>query len=180
MRKAGDIITALFKERFGEEFIDTARTTSGLFSSWTEVVAEVWPPGPELAKDDIPAAAAHSKIRELEHGLLQIEADHPGWIQLLQTKQSELLSTVQRRYPEMNIRGISFRLSRNPPPGEKKPAHKEQVYELKQEEIHDEVHEEAHNAVDSEERQNTAAPRDEEFYTALKGLEKSIRKRNGL
>ena len=108
MRKAGDILSDFFREKFGPQFMETARSTSGLFSSWARVV------------EDIPAAAAHSRIRELERGILLVEADHPGWIQILQTKQGELLSVVQSRYPELDIRGIAFRLSREPfaPPGQ--------------------------------------------------------------
>jgi hypothetical protein len=51
---------------------------------------------------------------ELERHVLLIEADHPGWIQILQTKQRELLSQFQRRFPDLAITGISFRLSRGP------------------------------------------------------------------
>jgi hypothetical protein len=43
-----------------------------------------------------------------------VEADHPGWIQILQTKQKPLLEAVRRGFPELAINGISFRLSRNP------------------------------------------------------------------
>jgi len=117
MRKAGEIISELFKERFGDNFMETARSTSGLFSSWTQVVTEVWfrtGRNSEDGSEDIPAAAVHSRIRELERGVLLIEADHPGWIQILQTKQAALLSAIQRRYPDLDIRAIAFRLSREP------------------------------------------------------------------
>jgi len=122
MRKAGDIVTALFSERFGPEFLETARSTAGMFSSWKSIVAEVWPSGGEQGRDDIPAAAIHSRVNNLERGLLLIEADHPGWVQTLQMKQTELLSAVQRRFPELKIRGIAFKLSREPArTGVKKP-----------------------------------------------------------
>ena len=107
MRKAGDIIKSMFSENFGSRFMETARLTAGLFSSWPQLAAELWP-NPEQA------IALHSRIRELERGMLLVEADHPGWIQILQTKQGELLSAVQRRYPELDILAISFRLSREP------------------------------------------------------------------
>jgi predicted nucleic acid-binding Zn ribbon protein len=117
MRKAGDIITELFRERFGDQFMETARSTAGLFSSWTKVVAEAWSRTErrtENSPEDVPAAAVHSRIRELERGVLLVEADHPGWIQILQTKQAALLSAVQRRYPDLDIKAIAFRLSREP------------------------------------------------------------------
>ena len=161
MRKAGDIITELFRENFGPEFMETARSNAGLFSSWKEIVTEVWPRA-DLGPEDIPAAAVHSRIWELERGLLLVEADHPGWIQILQTKQAEILAVVKRRYPELGIRGIAFRLSRDTLSAREEPA--APVREIRREPLpasHD-------------------APRDEEFYAALKGLEESIKERNGL
>jgi len=113
MKKAGEIISALVSEILGPEFMDTAKVTTGLFSSWAQIVKEAWPQSGQ-DDSDIPAAAVHSRIKELERGTLVIEADHPGWIQILQTKQSGLLSVVQRRYRELDIRGIAFRLSREP------------------------------------------------------------------
>jgi len=114
MKKAGDIITAMFRESFGPEFAKTANSSVGLFSSWQKIVTEVWPRKGGAEKGDMPAAASHSKIKELEKGVLFVETDHPGWIQILQTKQSELLSVVQRRYPELEVRAIAFRLNRRP------------------------------------------------------------------
>ena len=119
MRKSGDVLNALFRNQFDPEYLKTAQSNIELFSSWSKIVTEVWPHSPdadtsdsELRKDDLPAAAVHSQIRELERGVLLVEADHPGWIQILQTRQSELLSVVQRRYPDLKIQAIAFRLGR--------------------------------------------------------------------
>jgi len=176
MKKAGDIITALFREKFSPDFLDTARSTAGLFSSWVHIVKEVWPQSDQSDNpgfDDPPAAAVHSRIRELERGILLIEADHPGWIQILQTKQNSLLSAAQRRYPELDIRGIAFRLSREPFPSteaEKKSSNA----------VEDEI---AEPIQEDQEPFSTApdgpnAPEDEDFYAALSNLKKSIKERN--
>ena len=168
MRKAGDIVTALFSEKFGPQFMETARSTAALFSSWARVVTEVWP---RTIDDEIPAVAVHSRIRELERGVLQVEADHPGWIQILQTRQGELLSAAQRRYPELDIRAIAFRLSREPfsPPEPADPIN---------------TTEERLSQPDPTPEQpgvvRNTPPEDEEFSAALKGLEESIKKRNKL
>jgi hypothetical protein len=97
MKKAGDLLAAFLDERM----METARGYSDLFSAWKSI-----------AGDKI---AAHSRIRNLERSVLLVEADHPGWVQILQTKQAELLTAVRRRFPDLSIAGISFRLSRNPP-----------------------------------------------------------------
>ena len=107
MKKAGDVISALFKENFGSEFVETARSSADLFSSWAEIVAEAW-------KNPEHAAASHSRICELEKGQLLVEADHPGWIMTLQTRQHELLESAQRKYPGLGIKSLAFKLSREP------------------------------------------------------------------
>jgi hypothetical protein len=161
MRKAGDIISGLFRQRFGEDFMENARLSAELFNTWEKTVCQVWPHGEDQKNEDIPAAAVHSRIKELERGVLFVEVDHPGWIQILQTRQAELLLAVQRRCPKLDIRGIAFRLSREP--------------------VKIRVAEEAKAITDSEANlKSRSVHKDEEFFSALKGLEESIKKRNGL
>ena len=105
MRKAGDIISELFRENFGIEFSDKSRKEVNIFLSWPDVVKQVW-------ADENPAIETHAKIRELERGELLIEADHPGWIQILQTKQKELLSVFQLKFPQQEIKSVNFRLGK--------------------------------------------------------------------
>ena len=182
MRKANDIISGLFNNHFGKEFVESARSSAQLFTSWESIVTEIWPKGADHRKGDIPAAAVHSKIRELEKGILFIEADHPGWIQILQTKQAGLLQTVQRRHPELDIRGIAFILSRgsaNPPVVQSsgpEPAvtisQHEPIDLAPRPQLLQDEHKERKKNKDPNE------PRDEEFYAALKSLEKSVMERN--
>jgi len=104
MKTAGDVLSSLF----GEGFVKKARGYSKLFDSWTDITA----------KNGIAAAAAHSRIKDLNNGILLVEMDHPGWKQILQTKQSKLLNDFRIRFPEMNIVGISLMLGK---PGSKQP-----------------------------------------------------------
>ena len=82
-----------------------ARGYSRLFAFWTEA----------LQKNGIASASDHSRIKELDRGILLIEADHPGGKQILQTKQNKLLNDFRRRFPDMDISGISLMLSRSGP-----------------------------------------------------------------
>jgi hypothetical protein len=100
VKRAGELLSAFFNKNL----VEKAQGYSDLFSSW-EAITE---------KTGISSAASHSRIVELERAILLVEADHPGWIQILQTKQTHLLNTVIRRFPDLEIRGISFRLSRDP------------------------------------------------------------------
>jgi hypothetical protein len=104
MKTAGDILSTLFDERFMKK----AQGYSKLFDSWADITA----------KNGIASAADHSRIKELDRGILLVETDHPGWKQILQTKQSQLLNDFRRRFPDMDISAISLMLSRDTLRGE--------------------------------------------------------------
>jgi hypothetical protein len=101
MKRAGEVLSAFFDERLMKK----AQSYSRLFAYWEDAVR----------KNGISAAADHSRIRELDRGILLIEADHPGWIQILQTKEHLILEDFRRTFPGMDISGISIMLSRNGP-----------------------------------------------------------------
>jgi len=103
VKRAGDLLSSLFGDHFDRISLENGRITAELYSSWAVIAKEL----------NIQAAADHSRIREIEHNVLVIEAEHPGWVQILQTKQSQLLKLVQRKFPELRIQGISFCLSRD-------------------------------------------------------------------
>jgi hypothetical protein len=103
MKKAGDLLSSFFDK----EFLETAQGYSSLFSSWRLLITEQF--GPKTGD----RVADHSRIRELERSVLLIETDHPGWIQILQTRRSQLLEAIRRRFPSLSVRGLSFRLSRD-------------------------------------------------------------------
>jgi hypothetical protein len=98
VKRAGDVFSVLFDSKMMHE----ADKYNAFFSCWNDLVA----------KNGIAAAAAHSRIKCLEKGLVWIEVDHPGWKQILQTKESKLLSDFHYRFPKMDISGISITLSR--------------------------------------------------------------------
>jgi hypothetical protein len=98
MRRVGDVLSAIFDNGLMEK----AQEYSAFFSCWKDLAE----------KNGIAAASDHSWIKSLERGLVWIEVDHPGWKQILQTKESKLLSDFRRRFPEMDISGISIMLCR--------------------------------------------------------------------
>jgi len=95
VKDVGSLLRAFFDEdklRQGSQYVE-------FFSSWKSIVG--------------PREASHSRVAEIEKGILVIEAEHPGWIQLLQLRQSAILAAVQARFPELGLRGIAFRLQKD-------------------------------------------------------------------
>jgi hypothetical protein len=56
-------------------------------------------------------AADHSKIKYIKNKTIYIEADHQGWIQILQTRQHKLLKIFNASFSELEIEAIAFVLS---------------------------------------------------------------------
>ncbi len=92
-------VSSLLAAFFDEETRRRGDRFAGLFGSWKRIAGE--------------RLAAHSRVQDIENGILVVEAEHPGWIQLLQFKQAEMLEAARSLFPELELRGISFRLARD-------------------------------------------------------------------
>lgn len=104
-KSVSQLLSAFFDEKTlqrGEQYLQFSR-------SWRSIVGD--------------RLADHSKPADIRHGILLVETDHSGWIQLLQLKQERILGEIKKRYPELEIHGLAFRIGY----GERDqlPAHKE-------------------------------------------------------
>lgn len=124
-RKVSDLLTKIIKP---EAYAD-AEGWIRLFSSWAELTGDV--------------LAAHSRPLDVRNGVFYIEAEHPGWIQLLQMQQNNILKKVKKKFPELKIRAIAFRLEKDKSlPGLAKTETKETAQEQEGQSFNDETHSE--------------------------------------
>ncbi|MDR1319734.1 MAG: DUF721 domain-containing protein [Treponema sp.] len=103
MTRVGDLLGLILDEKI----MNKAHEYSGLMKTWEALTK----------KHGIAAAAAHSRVVDLCKNVLFVDADHPGWIQILQTKEHKLLGDFQAAFPDLGISGIAFKLSKKPPGG---------------------------------------------------------------
>jgi hypothetical protein len=90
-------VRALLTAFFDDEKLNRGGRYAEFFDSWRSVVGE--------------RLAAHSRIVDLDKGILIVEAEHPGWIQLLQVRQTQTLDALAERFPDLALRGIAFKLA---------------------------------------------------------------------
>ena len=76
MKKAGELLGSFFDQ----SLMRSAQAYSEFFSAWKRIVGD--------------HLAAHSRIVELEKTVLVVEADHPGWIQLIQMNANQKAYTI--------------------------------------------------------------------------------------
>ncbi len=74
-----------------------------VIGAWRRTVESIRPNGKNIS--------AHSRVIDLKNNILLIEADHPGWIQLLQMHQKYVMTGLKRLVPDLNIQSLAFRLS---------------------------------------------------------------------
>jgi hypothetical protein len=155
MKKAGDLL----QNFLDENILNKAKEYSGIFSSWASIAGD--------------QCAAHSRISDLKGTLLIVEADHPGWVQILQTRQAELLKSIQKRNSKLTITGISFRLTK-----ESNQTQQENLPKSNQN-----IETNSENETENSQEQFDATNlydkiHDEDFKESLKKLEESIKMRN--
>ncbi len=97
--RASDMITRVFKNISP----DDVQNSTQLTNSWRTTVESISRNGPKLA--------AHSHIVDLKNGILLVEADHSGWIQLLQLHQKYILTGLRRLNKNITIESLAFRLA---------------------------------------------------------------------
>ena len=93
MRKAGDVLRDFLKERGWP----TEDPYGPLFRAWEDIA------GPELG--------TRSRVVEVEDGVIVVEVEHPGWLQMLQLRKRALLEAARKAAPLCTIQDIRGRMA---------------------------------------------------------------------
>jgi predicted nucleic acid-binding Zn ribbon protein len=91
MRSAEELIQRYLDSIGSEE----GKAYVALFSAWTEIIGQ--------------RISDHAQPADVRGRTLVIEADHPGWIQMVLMEKERIVKELKRRFPELGISGISVR-----------------------------------------------------------------------
>ncbi|HEY9054720.1 MAG TPA: DUF721 domain-containing protein [Rectinemataceae bacterium] len=92
IKSASDLVAAFFDT----ETRAKGERIAGFWNSWSALA------GSRLAQ--------HSRPVDVRHGILVVEAEHQGWIQLLMFQQEKILRSIGEKYPELGLKGMAFKL----------------------------------------------------------------------
>lgn len=93
VKKAAEILARILDEKSRE----IGTTYSSVFGGWS------WIAGESLAE--------HSRVYEVKNRNLFVEVDHPGWMQLLLMKKPQILRSVKRKYPVLDITDLKIKVN---------------------------------------------------------------------
>jgi len=94
MKRLGDLLREFLEARGWA----SADPYSPLFTGWKTVV------GGSLAD--------HCRLAEVDDGILIVEVDHPGWMQMLALQKMSVLEAARRAAPGARIEGLRSRIAR--------------------------------------------------------------------
>ncbi len=87
-RKIGDLL----REYLRQKGWLTASPWQPLFAGWAQIAGE--------------GLAGHSRLSDVKDGILIVEVDHPGWIQVARLRQAGILQAARKAAPEASLDGI--------------------------------------------------------------------------
>ena len=93
MKKAGEILKVFF-----DTLGISAVKTETIYSGWKEIA------GKEIAEN--------SRVVDVKKEILFVEADHPGWIQIINLKENLILEKINEKFPEKKINKIKIILKK--------------------------------------------------------------------
>ncbi len=105
----GEKISSLFNNITDE---DLAKSNK-LLKTWQYVIGSIKQMPTNQIEDERPVGnhiLAHTKLIDYKRGTLLIEADHPGWLQMLQMYKPYVLRGLKKGCPELNIQSLMFRM----------------------------------------------------------------------
>ncbi len=87
MKKAGDILIQVLSGLHAE-----GKHYISFYNSWEKIA------GTDIAN--------HSSLSDIKNGILYIDVDHPGWIQLIQIKKKYILRKIKSMFPELEVKDL--------------------------------------------------------------------------
>ena len=93
MKKAGE-----FLKEFFDNLGIPAEKSETIYSCWEEIA------GKEIAEN--------SSVVDIKKETLFVEAEHPGWIQIINLKKAVILEKIDEKFPEKKISEIKIVLKK--------------------------------------------------------------------
>ncbi len=96
MKRVGDLLREYLREKGwlgGNPY-------APLFQAWGQLVGE--------------SLAAHTRLVDVQKGILLVEVDHPGWLQMLRMRQASLLEAARQAAPLAALEGMRIRVGAGP------------------------------------------------------------------
>lgn len=91
--------------------VENAKNSVNIYDEWKKILSRIKTNSSN--PNEGLNMAGHSRVIDLKNGILLIEADHPGWISLIQFHKKYILNGFRMKFPEIEFKTLAFRLKGN-------------------------------------------------------------------
>ncbi|MBQ2529004.1 MAG: DUF721 domain-containing protein [Treponema sp.] len=103
-------INELIHKTFNNISVEGSKNASRIVSAWNSVLSRIKSVNPIQNPNEGENLIDHSRVVDLKNGVLLIEADHPGWISLLQFHKKFIIKGMQMAVSDVPINSLAFRV----------------------------------------------------------------------
>ncbi len=103
IRSFGDIINSSFKNISKADY----NNSNSLLSIWEKVLLRI---RSNINPNEGRNLASHSRVVDFKNGILLVEADHPGWIELLQLHKRYIINGLNMENRAVKVESLAFKL----------------------------------------------------------------------
>lgn len=87
--------------------VENIKNARNIVTSWEKVLMRI---KSNINENEGRNIASHTRVLDLKNGILLVEADHPGWIELVQLHKKFILKGLKMEVPELKIETLAFKL----------------------------------------------------------------------
>jgi len=99
----GEVISSAFKNISKSDY----KKSNDLITIWEKVLLRIKSnSNPNEGRN----LASHSRVIDFKNGILLVEADHPGWIELLQLHKKFIITGLNMQNKAVKVESLAFKL----------------------------------------------------------------------
>ncbi len=103
IRSFGDIINSSFRNISKADY----NNSNSLLNIWEKVLLRI---RSNINPNEGRNLASHSRVVDFKNGILLVEVDHPGWIELLQLHKKYIINGLNMENRSVNVESLAFKL----------------------------------------------------------------------
>lgn len=106
---AKDMITQTVSSLFKNISAEKMNQTKDMLKQWKSILLSI---KSSVTPDCGQKMLDHSRIIDIKEGVMFIEIDHPGWMQLFETYRTYILRGLEFKLPEFKINTLTYKLKK--------------------------------------------------------------------
>ena len=87
--------------------VQDVKKARNIYNAWEKVLLRI---KSNTNPNEGKKLAEHTRIIDFKNGILLIEADHPGWINIIQMRKKYILKGLEMEIPELEIKNFAVKL----------------------------------------------------------------------